>query len=248
MSDKNDRNSGFRAEMATLMKDEDNLISYLENTAHQMRTPMTLIKSYTELLLAEVYGYLGPDVRQRIETISTNLDELTYFVDQVQDMGLISNENIILDTGLSDLSEIVEKIAGDVSSIGSSRNVNFGFENLDDVHLIRVDQYITRRAVSHLLRYVVSTAPVGNNIKLVAKVGKERTLLIVFGFGEVMSKEHMERIVKSMSEKEAKLTTMEWERLSLPIAKALMDLQGGGLTIFEDEDDRTVYVMEFLNK
>lgn len=248
MSEKKRSNGGFRKEMASMIKNEDNLISYLQNTAHQMRTPMTLIKSYTELLLAEVYGDLCPDVRSKIDTISTNLDELSYFVDQVQDIGLITNEDIVLNPGMSDITEIVDKIAGDISSIGSSRNVTFRTENLDGPHKVMIDQHITRRAVAHLLRYVVSTAPVGNKIRITAKVGKERTLLIVFGFGKVMSKEQMESTVRSMSEKEAKLTTMEWERLSLPISKALMDLQGGGLTIFEDEDERTVYVLEFLNE
>jgi K+-sensing histidine kinase KdpD len=238
----------FRSRMKEMMKEDGKLISYLENTSHQMRTPITLIRSYTELILAEVYGDLNSDIRDKMETISSNLEEMTYFVDQVQDMGCISSEKFGINLAESDITMLVEKIASDISLIGQPRKISFSLENMEEPHPLIIDQHLTRRALSHLLRYVVSTAPYGNDIKVALKPGKERTLLIIFGFGQVMDKEQMSSIVRSMSETEAKLTTMEWEKLSLPISKALMEMQDGDLTVLEDESDRTVYVLEFPNR
>ena len=231
--------------MVELMREEGNLISYLQNTSHQMRTPMTLIRSYTELILAELYGPLEPEIKERMETISSNLEEMTYFVDQVQDIGYISNGKTRANIREYDLTGLIEKIAIDISLIGMTRDVKFKLENLEEPFNIHIDQHLTRRAVSHLLRYVISTAPHGSEVKLALKPGKERVLFIVFGFGQVMDKDQMAEIVRSMSETEARFTTMEWEKLSLPITKAMMEMQNGDLTIFEDENNRTVYVLEF---
>lgn len=241
-------NMKIRGRMLEMMKEDGKLISYLQNTAHQMRTPMTLMRSYTELMLAGVYGDLTSEMVEKVETISSNLEEMTYFVDQVQDIGYISNPKMEPVSKKEDISQIVEKITGDISLIGKNRRIGFSLENLGKPHGMSMDQHLTRRALSNLLRYVVSTAPFGHEIKVALKPGKERTLLIVFGFGQVVKDPKMREIVAAMSEMEAKLTTMEWEQLSLPITKAMMEMQGGDLTIFEDENDRTVYVLEFPEK
>ena len=239
---------GFRGKMAGMMKDEGKLISYLQNTSHQMRTPLTLIRSYTELILAELYGPLNSEISDKMETISMNLEEMTYFVDQVQDMGFISSEDSGVELKESDISLLVDKIASDMFQIGKPRKVTFSLENMEGSHLLVLDQHLTRRALSHILRYVVSTAPYGHDIKVALKPGKERTLVIIFGFGQVLDPDQMTAIVRSMSETESKLTTMEWEKLSLPITKALMEMQGGDLTVLEDDTDKTVYVLEFPNR
>ncbi len=247
-SRKQNEKDGFRGKMAGMMKDEGKLISYLQNTSHQMRTPLTLIRSYTELILAEVYGPLDLEISDKMETISMNLEEMTYFVDQVQDMGFISSENSHIDLKESDISLLVDKIASDMSHLGKTRKVTFSLENMEGSHLLVLDQNLTRRALSHILRYVVSTAPYGHDIKVALKPGKERTLVIIFGFGQVLDPDQMTAIVRSMSETESRLTTMEWEKLSLPITKALMEMQGGDLTVLEDDTDKIVYVLEFPNR
>ncbi len=247
-SKKHNEIDGFRGKMAGMMKDEGKLISYLQNTSHQMRTPLTLIRSYTELILAELYGPLNPEISDKMETISMNLEEMTYFVDQVQDMGFISSEDSGVELKESDISLLVDKIASDMSQLGKPRKVTFSLENMEVSHLVVLDQHLTRRALSHILRYVVSTAPYGHDIKVALKPGKERTLVIIFGFGQVLDPDQMTAIVRSMSETESRLTTMEWEKLSLPITKALMEMQGGDLTVLEDDTDKTVYVLEFPNR
>lgn len=235
----------IRKRMLEMLKEDGKLISYLQNTAHQMKTPVTLMRSYTDLMLAGVYGGMTDDAMEKLETISSNLEEMTYFVEQVQDIGHITNPARSPEKKMTDISHIVEKITADISLIGRGRKITFSMENLDRSHELPMDQHLTRRALSNLLRYVVSTAPFGNDIKIALKPGKERTLLIVFGFGQALNRKDMSDVVRSMSEMEARLTTMEWEQLSIPITKAMMEMQGGDLTMFEDENDRTVYVLEF---
>ncbi|GEM_PF-3594653 len=238
----------LRSRILEILKKEGKLISYLENTSHQMRTPMTLISSYTELILAGMYGPLTDDMREKMEMISSNLEEMSYFVDQVQDIGYLANGRETGELKKVDIRTMVDNVAAEISLIGKQRNVKFELENMTRPVEIPVDEHLARRALSHLLRYVVSTAPFGARIKVALKEGEERTLIIVFGFGQMMDQDRMASIVRSMSEKDARLTTMEWEKLSLPIAKALMEVQKGDLTVFEDEDSRCVYVLEFSNR
>jgi K+-sensing histidine kinase KdpD len=235
----------FRKRMSEMMKREGKLISYLQNTSHQMRTPMTLIRSYTELILADLYGPLEEGVREKMETISNSLEEMNYFVDQIEDIGYISNGGPDPEPVQSDIRDIVEKMTHETATLARSRSVQLEMESDGHPCMVRLDDHFARRAVQHLFRYVVSTAPHGSSVRIALKPGKDRTLVIVFGFGQVLDQEQMAGIVSSMSATEARLTTMEWEQLSLPITKAMMEMQGGDLTIFEDEKDRTVYVLEF---
>jgi len=230
-----------------LLGDEHRIAAYLQNSAHQMRTPLTVIKTYLELVQAEVYGPVTTDMMEKLETLEVNMDELGYFVDQVQDMGLLAGDVHRGSTIPGDLCSIVEMVTSEVTPAARNRRIDIVLERPDGPVEAGLDPPLARKALHHLLRYVIQTAPIKAEIRTALKKGPEKALIVIFGFGELVSGPEMSRILEGMTEIDTNLTNTDWEKLSLPLCRTLMQLQGGDLTIFNDEKDRTVYVLEFQN-
>lgn len=237
---------GQNVRLETLLGDRRRFAAYLQNSAHQMRTPLTVLRSYTELVQAEFYGPVTREMSDKLETLAINLDELSYFVDQLQDMGLVAWGGVRGERGPSDLFSLLEQVNTEVSPVAKNRGITLVLERPGRMIMCDLDMSLSRKALHHLLRYVILTAPVGAEVRAALKEGPEKVLLVVFGFGELISGPEMSRVLEGMTEVEANLSNSDWERLSLPLCRTLMIAQEGDLTIFTGEGERTVYVLEFL--
>ncbi len=233
--------------LVDILGDEHRIAAYLQNSAHQMRTPLTVLKTYLELVQAELYGPVTSEMMEKLETLEVNIDELSYFVDQFQDMGLLAGEIPQGATSTGDLCSLVEMVTSEVAPTARNRNINMDLERSEGPVEAAINQPFARKALQHLLRYVIQTAPPKSEIRMALKKGPEKSLIVIFGFGELVNSPEMARILEGMTEIDTNLTNTDWERLSLPLCKTLLQIQGGDLTIFNDEIDRTVYVMEFRN-
>jgi K+-sensing histidine kinase KdpD len=231
-----------------MLNDGQRLAAYLQNSAHQMRTPLTVLKTYLELLQAEVYGPVTTEMMERLDALEVNVDELSYFVDQAQDMGLLTAGQYPAPVTRGDLTPLVEGAISELSSSARSRHIGVVLESPEAPVVALFDPILARKALVHMMHYIILTAPVHAEVRAALKRGQERSLIVVFGFGELVSGPEMERILDGMTEIETSLTNTDWERLSLPLSRRFMEMQGGDLTIFNDESDRTVYVLEFKNR
>jgi signal transduction histidine kinase len=241
------KEEGPQQQLFGLIGGEHRIAAYLQNSAHQMRTPLTVLKTYIELVQAEVYGPVTSEMMEKLETLEVNLDELSYFVDQFQDMGFIAGDIPEGPASTGDLCSLVEMVTLEVAPSARSRNISIELERPDGPVEAALDPPLARKALHHLLRYVIQTAPLRSEIRTALKKGPEKTLIVIFGFGELVNGPEMARILEGMTEIDTNLTNTDWERLSLPLCRTIMQIQGGDLTIFNDERDRTVYVLEFQN-
>lgn len=221
------------------------LAKYVDNTAHQIKTPITVIKTYLELILAELYGPITPETGEKISTIDTNLGEIIYFIEQVQDVIMLSCRDTDPELELQDVCLITRQVAGELSDLGRSREITVEMEGFDRSLHIPVDEHCTRRALTNLLRHVITTSPRGKGITLRLHQADGKLDLSIACACADLSESDLETMLSSMFEKDAPLTNLDWERLSVPIASRIMDLQGGELRIMEDEDNGPHFILSF---
>lgn len=89
-----------------LQQVDANKDNFLAIASHELRTPMTIIKWYSDLFLKELFGPLSPDARLNMQKIYDNTDSLIELVNNILDISkieagrfeIIKKEIPILDT------------------------------------------------------------------------------------------------------------------------------------------------------
>ncbi|MFW3147067.1 MAG: sensor histidine kinase [Thermoplasmatota archaeon] len=223
----------------------EDLAKYVDNTAHQMKTPITVIKTYLELILAELYGPITPETGEKISTIDSNISEIIYFIEQIQDVIMLSCGDADPELELQDVCLITKKVAGELSELGRSRQVAIVMEDFDRSIHIPLDEHCTRRVIANLLRHVISTSPRGKTVTVSLDQCDGRLDMSIGAAMVDLSESDLESMLASMFEKDAPLTNIDWERLSVPIASRIMDLQGGRLRISRDETKGSHFILSF---
>jgi K+-sensing histidine kinase KdpD len=85
---------------------------FISNISHELRTPMTSIKGYVEVLLMGASGMINEQQKHFLEIIQSNTNRLKSLVDDILDVSRIESGNIILRPEsfdlLSKIKDIVE--------------------------------------------------------------------------------------------------------------------------------------------
>jgi signal transduction histidine kinase len=83
---------------------------FLSNVSHELRTPLNAILGYTSLLLDQVYGPVGEDIREPLERAKRNADDLLRLVNDVLDFSKIESGKMPLDLAPVDISSLIHDV------------------------------------------------------------------------------------------------------------------------------------------
>ncbi len=114
---------------------------FISNISHELRTPMTSIKGYVEVLLMGASGNINDQQKHFLEIIQGSANRLTSLMDSILDVSRIESGTIILRPELMDL---VAKIKDVVeihknASINDSKQITYQIKPIGNIPQIIVD-------------------------------------------------------------------------------------------------------------
>ena len=83
---------------------------FVSTVSHEMRTPMTSIKGYADLMLLGAAGAMNENQRRFLGIIKANADRLTVLVNDLLDIGRIEGGRVELDVKPQPLEELVDYV------------------------------------------------------------------------------------------------------------------------------------------
>lgn len=137
---------------------------FLATASHELKTPLTVIIGFTELLRA---GML--DVEQRdpaLETIDTRARELSRIVDRLLLTGRIDAGRLRLELKATDLSDVLSERAQSLAAVTDHSIVH---EIPEDLPPVLGDAGALATAIDHLLDNAIKYSPDGGEITLAAR-------------------------------------------------------------------------------
>ncbi len=192
----------------------------LANVSHDLRTPLTMIKGYAEVM-RDLPGENTP------ENVQTIIDEAQRLTDLVNDLLDISR----LEAGVVSLSrtrfDLTASIRGILTRYDKLADYRFPFEAGEDVFVF-ADELKISQVVYNLVNNAVTYAGEDKTVTLRQEVGNGRVRISVSDTGEGIPEEKLrdiwERYYKVDKEhRRAQVGT----GLGLSIVKNILDLHGG---------------------
>ncbi len=81
---------------------------FVSAVSHELRTPLTSIKGFAAILIAGKLGEVPDGVKQRLEKINNQSDNLVKFINNLLDISRIESGHIEMNLGLCSINEIIE--------------------------------------------------------------------------------------------------------------------------------------------
>ena len=129
--------------------------------SQELRTPMTSISGFTDLLLGETMGILGTRQRDLVQRVQANSRRMGSLLDQVLQLVANREQATPVYEETVDVQDVIETAVTSMMPQIREKNCRLDMEIADDLPTVTVKQHDLQQIVAHLLGNACQTA--GNN-------------------------------------------------------------------------------------
>ncbi len=227
-----------RAAVETSMKDERLKADLITNVSHDIKTPLTSIINYVDLIRRE--NVQDPKIREYIRVLDQKSQRLKQLTDDLVEASKISSGNIVLQWEKINLVELLNQTIGEFSEKFEERSLYPVFNAPKGSACIEADSRRIWRVIENLFNNIVKYALEGTRvyIDLTFPEDKETGRQVLLSIKNISAKplkvdpaELTERFIRGDESR-----TTEGSGLGLSIAKNLTEAQRGKFEIVMDGD------------
>lgn len=205
----------------------------ITNVSHDLRTPLTSIVTYIDLLKKE--DLPEGNSREYLNVLDTQSQKLKKLTEDLIDASKASSGAITLETEPIDLSEFVSQICGEYQERFAGANLALLQQNPDQPIVALADGGQLSRVLENLLQNALKYSLPGTRVYLSLSRDANSAYLELKNISKdplgVSASELMERFVRGDASR-----STEGSGLGLSIAQSLTELMGGSLSISLDGD------------
>ena len=229
----NNIGEGIRHAVKTSMEDERMKTELITNVSHDIKTPLTSIISYVDLL-KRLHIEEEP-AKGYINILDSKAQRLKQLTDDLMEVSKISSGTIVLEKEKLNLTELLNQGIGEFSEKLAECGLQVVFEEDDIPAYVYADSRRMWRVVENLFNNICKYALEGTRVYINMARAEERIEVSIKNISRqqmnVRPQELAERFIRGDSSR-----TTEGSGLGLSIAKSLVQAHGGSFEILLDGD------------
>ena len=227
-------NEGFKQAVHNELKNERLKTELITNVSHDIRTPLTSLITYTDLLKTET----DPEkVREYIEILDQKSKRLKVLTDDLFAAAKASSGDIPIDLQKIDVVALVNQGIGEVSELISAQELDFKLNYPEEKMYVTADGKLLWRAIENVLSNIFNYALEGSRVYIDILVNDEQTMTMISFKNiskyelNITEEELMERFKRGDESR-----TSQGSGLGLSITKSLIENQNGTFEVNIDGD------------
>ncbi len=230
--------NGIRQAVETSMKDERTKADLITNVSHDIKTPLTSIINYVDLIKREPVE--NEKIKGYLEILDNKSQRLKQLTEDLVEASKISSGNIVLQCDKLDLTELINQAMGEFMEKFQERDLQTIVGMEEGQLLIYADSRYIWRVVENLFNNVYKYALEHTRVyvdtkKIPEEKGPGKVRLSIKNISaqplNIDAKDLTERFIRGDVAR-----TTEGSGLGLSIAKNLTELQKGKFEVFSDGD------------
>ena len=232
---------------AETLEEADRLkTAFVAHMSYELRTPLTSIQGFSEMLLDGLAGEMNDKVRDYVSTIYAAAIRLGSLVDNVLDLTQSAADAVRLNRASVDLLPLLNAAIEELRDDAAAKNLVLLADIDPAIGSILGDAHRLRRAIDHVLQNAVAYTPVGGRVLLHAYGTDDGTDIIISDNGPGMNPAEQARALDRFSRAGPDMAPEEDGSLGigLPLAKQLIESHGGTLRLISEVGAGTTVEIE----
>jgi signal transduction histidine kinase len=216
-------------------RDDQHSDEVLASIAQELRTPMTSIAGYTDLLLSESVGILGAMQRQFLQRVRANTERMGGLLNDLIGVTAIDTGRFDFQPEPIDAVEVVEEAVMASSSQFRERGITIQLDLDDNLPKVQADRDSLHQILSHLLSNACAITPSGREVVVGAHMNPEApdfALISVSDCGGGIDPSDRTRVFNRLYRADNPLVQGLGETgVGMSIARALVEAHGGRIWV-----------------
>jgi len=229
----NDIAEGLERAVSSRVKAERMKVELITNVSHDLKTPLTSLIAYIDLLKKE--GLSAESAPKYLEVLEQKSERLKTLTDDLFEAVKAASGNVLVNWEVIHVPSFLAQGLGELSDRISAKQLDFRVNTREEQLQVRADGKLLWRAIENVLTNVLKYAVPASRVYVDAVAAGDDVLLTIKNMSALPlntpPEELMERFVRGDEARSS-----EGSGLGLSIAKSLLELQQGTLAIEIDGD------------
>lgn len=228
---------GFR-DLTGIRDLEKNREEFLAIVSHDLRTPLTSLKGFVEVLLGG--DYASPEkLREYLEILDSEADRMISLVNDLLDLGRLESGKMTMHLETVQLDELAAYAVRSMEGLAARKGVSLTFKGQNTGTLaVLADRRRLLQVLVNLLSNAIQFTPEGSGVETVVRREDGSVLIAVLDDGPGVLPEERDLIFEKYHQTErASSGRGKGSGLGLAIVKKIVDLHGASIRL-EGRDGR----------
>jgi signal transduction histidine kinase len=222
------------------LKDE-----FVSVASHELRTPMTAIKSYLWMALNKSTKELDPQVKQEIEIAYGSTERLLKLVQDMLTISRIEGKRLQLQKEEFNFNEITQQAYDELKITAKEKGIVFNFNISEKPIIIIGDKEKLSEVLQNIIGNALKFTPVKGAISLSINEDEKYLTIDVVNTGSFIPQEELPKLFQKFNRLNIEATNKEGASmgtgLGLYITKQIVEMHNGTIDVTSDETEGTTF-------
>jgi PAS domain S-box-containing protein len=143
---------------------------FISLASHQLRTPLSAIKTYTHMLSDGYMGELNDSQKQSLKTIISASNRMNELISTLLNITRIESGTIAVNTKSLKLDEVINEIMPELILMADAKTINLHVDTVGkESTQIKTDSLIVKEVITNLISNAIKYTPDEGEVKVVIK-------------------------------------------------------------------------------
>jgi signal transduction histidine kinase len=214
---------------------------FISSVSHELRTPLTSIKGFSSLLVAEKFGVLPPEAKDRLIKIDTNVDKLVDMVNTLLDIARIESKRMEIKIAPADLIGLIKETVDLLMPLATQKQQKIEL-TLPEKLNVYMDKKLIERVFINIINNAIKFTPEQGTITVRVHAVNDTAQIAISDTGYGMEKEDIENLFKEFFRARTALNKgIKGTGLGLSLVKRIIDTHGQKIWVESALDRGTTF-------
>jgi signal transduction histidine kinase len=226
----------FTVQKDKIQRETEDLVyrrdEFFSIASHELKTPVTSLKAYTQLLLMDAEGFKDVQHKTMLERMDFQINKLTSLINDLLDTSKIENGQLVFNKELFILNELVSEILSQMQPVCLTHQIVFKNHQPASIY---ADRERIRQVITNFLSNSIKYA--SNSDKIIISLDRREDTVVcsVQDFGKGIDSEEQDKIFKRFYRVSGpNLNTFPGLGLGLYICKEVIEKHSGKIGVISE--------------
>jgi len=232
---------GYEIAVEDTLRNERVKTELISNVSHDLRTPLTSIINYVNILKAE--DITMEERQDYLKIVDQKSKKLKVLIDDLFEVSKINSGKLVLSKAKIDIMSLIHQAVGEYSSLYEDKYIEFKVNSTIEELYIELDGKLMSRAIENVVINALKYSLENTRVYIDIMDGEDSISISVKNIAnyemEFNNEEIFERFARG---DESRNSNVEGSGLGLAITKSIVELHQGSVTISREGDMFKIYI------
>ncbi len=215
---------------------------FLGMAAHDLRSPLAIIETYSDFLIDELPQGIEEEHKEFLDIIKTTSSFMRGLIENLLDVSMIEAGKLELDLVDSDSSQLIEKNVHLNRTIAKRKNIDITFSSAESIPRVSLDENKILQVMNNLISNAVKFSPSDTTVSVTVTADSENLTVSVADEGPGVPEAEREKMFSPFGRTSVRSTGGEkCTGLGLSIVRNIINAHGGEINITDGESKGSVF-------